>query len=86
MLELQQERLGLCQRQTQVLQSLVVLVEHDEVIDGHRLVVIGNDPELELEAQRHARDPQRRKDPATLPGRPHRQPEACAPGLLWPLP
>src|SRR5919202_1097694 len=82
-LELQQERLGLGQRQAQVLRPVVLLVQHNELVDGDLLVVLGDDHELKLEAQRHAGDPQRWKDPATVSAR-ARQPEASAPGLLWP--
>jgi hypothetical protein len=49
-LHCQQKRLGFGQRQAQVLRPLVVLVEHDEIVDAHLLVIIGNDHELELEA------------------------------------
>ena len=82
-LELQQERLGLGQRQAQVLRPVVLLVQHNELVDGDLLVVLGDDHELKLEAQRHAGDPQRWKDPATVSAR-ARQTEASAPGLLWP--
>jgi hypothetical protein len=80
-LQLQEQRPGLGQRQTQVLQSVVVLVQHDEVVDGHLLVVLGDDHELKLEAPRHVGDPQRWKDPATVSAR-ARQQEGSAPTLL----
>jgi hypothetical protein len=40
------------QRRAQVLQLLVVLVQQDDVISGH-LLLIGDHHELQLESQRH---------------------------------
>jgi hypothetical protein len=55
-LQFQQERLGLGQHQAQLLQPLVLLGQHNQVIDGHLLVIIGDDHELKLEVQPHAGD------------------------------
>ena len=77
-LELQQERLGLGQRQAQVLRPVVLLVQHNELVDGDLLVVLGDDHELKLEAQRHAGDPQRWKDPATVSARARQQSTATS--------
>jgi hypothetical protein len=49
-LNCQQQPLGLGQAQPYVLQLLVVLGHDDELVDGHLLVVIGDDHELKLEA------------------------------------
>jgi hypothetical protein len=49
-LNCQQERLGFGQRQAHLLQSLVFLGQHDELVDGDLLVIIGDDHELKLEA------------------------------------
>ena len=68
-----QERLGLGQRQAQVLQLLVLFVQHDDVVDGY-LLVIGDDHELQLETQRHTGDPQGRERV------PSRYPSLCAAG------
>jgi hypothetical protein len=81
-LEFEQERLGLCQRHALVLEPLMVLVEHDAVVAELVLVIADND-ELELEAQRHTGSPQRRRGPDTVSAHAW-QPEANAPGLLWP--
>jgi len=52
-LQLQQERLGLTKTQTEVFQPLMLLVQHDDVIDAH-LIVIGHHHQLQLEAQGHS--------------------------------
>jgi hypothetical protein len=52
-LQLQQERLGLTKTQTEVFQPLMLLVQHDDVIDAH-LIVIGYHHQLQLEAQGHS--------------------------------
>jgi hypothetical protein len=47
--------------QAQVLQPLVVLVQQHDLVDGHLLVSIGDDHELQREAQRYTGDSKRRK-------------------------
>jgi hypothetical protein len=64
-LQFQQEGLGLGERQAHLLRPLVVLAQHDEVLDGYLLVIIGDGHELDFELQRHTDGPQRRKGPAT---------------------
>jgi hypothetical protein len=56
-LNFQEERLGLGQCQAHLLQSLAILVQEDELLRGHLLVVLGNDHKLKLELERHAGDP-----------------------------
>jgi len=48
-LDCQQDRLGLSQRQTQLLEPLVVLIKHDQFVDGRWLVIISDNHELKLE-------------------------------------
>jgi hypothetical protein len=48
-LDCQQERFGLSQRQTQLLEPLAVLIKHDQFVDGRWLVIIGDNHELKLE-------------------------------------
>jgi len=52
-LDCQQERLGLLQAQTQLLRAVALLVQYDQFIDGHLLVIIGDNHQLKLEPQRH---------------------------------
>jgi len=68
-LQLYEERFGLGQGQAQMLQLLVVFGQHDELVDGHLLVIIGDDHELELELQRHTGGPLRRKIQPRYPAR-----------------
>src|SRR6476469_8435657 len=70
------------QGQTQLLRPVTLLVEHDHFVEGHLLVVIGDNHELKLEPQRHMGDPQR-NDLATV-SVPAYQPTASAPTLSCP--
>ena len=56
-LDCQQERLGLMQRQTQLLRPVTLLVEHKQLVDGHLLVIIVDNHELKFEPQRHVCNP-----------------------------
>jgi len=54
-LNCKQERLGLMQGQTQLLRPVALLVQYDQFIDGHLLVIIRDNHELKLEPQRHVK-------------------------------
>ena len=69
--------------QAQVLQPLVVLVQQHDLGDGDLLVSIGDDHELQREAQRYTGDPQAAEDPPTVPAA-YAQPEPSAPTLSCP--
>lgn len=64
-LDCQQEGLGRLQCQTQLLRLVALLVQHDQFVDRHWLVIIGDNHEPKFEAQHHVGNPQR-KDPATV--------------------
>jgi hypothetical protein len=51
--QFQQERLGLSKTQTDVFQSLMLLVQHDDVLDA-LFIVIGHYHQLQLEAHEHS--------------------------------
>jgi hypothetical protein len=63
--------------------AAVVLVQQHDLVDGHLLVSIGDDHELQLEAQRHTGNPQEAEDPPTVPAS-YAQPEPSASTLSCP--
>jgi hypothetical protein len=60
-LHLHEERFSLGQGQAQLLQTRVIFAQHDELVNGDLLTIVGGDHELKLEVQRHASDSQTRK-------------------------